>query len=245
VVGGGHAPHGDKCPRQPSASDEGGQWCLLHNSNHHSVEVFWEIKKFVEQFCEQQKLQPCHDGTPFRQLEGKQKVAREDDKDEEMAFQYVERALKAVYDHSDFNSSTDEFFKMLHVMYGGSWEITSKHIIKTLHQALAAAAPATRATPHHKWMETLIGFDASGFPNNMVGAMQLPLVVSPTITNVRMYHVLIDGGTTLNFISVAAFQKLQKLSRSYRFLCPSSVLRGHFWEWVRAPSSHGVPSRSQ
>jgi hypothetical protein len=42
----------------------------------------------------------------------------------------------------------------------------------------------------------------------MVGVRQLPLVVSPTIANIRLYHVLIDGGATLDLISLAAFQKL-------------------------------------
>jgi hypothetical protein len=62
----------------------------------------------VEQFCEQQKLQPCQDGTPPRHGEGKQKVVSEDDKDKEMEFQNSKRVLKVVYDHSDSYSSIDE-----------------------------------------------------------------------------------------------------------------------------------------
>jgi hypothetical protein len=51
---------------------------------------------------------------------GKQKVILEGDNDEEMTFQDTKRALKAVYDNSDSDSSTDECYKMLHVMYDGS-----------------------------------------------------------------------------------------------------------------------------
>jgi hypothetical protein len=58
-------------------------------------------------------------------------------------------------------------------------------------------------------METSIDFDASDCPKNVVRAGQLLLVVSPTIANVRLYHVIIDGGTALNLISLASFQKLQ------------------------------------
>jgi hypothetical protein len=87
---------------------------------------------------------------------------------------------------------------------------------------VAAAAPAPRVVPHNKWMETVIGFDASEFPKNMVRAEKLPLVISPTITKVRLYHILIDGGAALNLISLAAFQKLQipmsRLSRSCPFM---------------------------
>jgi hypothetical protein len=43
----------------------------------------------------------------------------------------------------------------------------------------------------------------------MAGAGKLPLLVSPTIINIKLYHVLIDGGAVLNLISLAAFKKLQ------------------------------------
>jgi hypothetical protein len=38
----------------------------------------------------------------------------------------------------------------------------------------------------------------------MVGAGLLPLVISLTIANVRLYHVLIDDEAALNLISLAA-----------------------------------------
>jgi hypothetical protein len=52
-------------------------------------------------------------------------------------------------------------------------------------------------------------FVASDCPKNMAGARQLPLLVSPTISNVKLYHILIDGDAVLNLISLAAFKKLQ------------------------------------
>jgi hypothetical protein len=70
------------------------------------------------------------------------------------------------------------------------------------------AAPAPRVAPHHRWMETSISFDASDCPKSMAGAEQLLLLVSPTIINIKLYHVLIDGGAALNLISLAAFKKL-------------------------------------
>jgi hypothetical protein len=178
TASGGPGPCGDKWPQQPSDSP-------AHNSKCHSTEECREIKKLAEQFHEQQKLQPCHDGTPPQQWEGNHQVVQEDDKDEEMAFQDAKRALKAIYDHSNSNSSTDERRKQLHVMYDDSWDITSMRAIKTLRWAVEAATPAPRVAPHHKCMETS-DFDASDCPKNMAGAGQLPLVISPTITNVRM-----------------------------------------------------------
>jgi hypothetical protein len=70
---------------------------------------------------------------PSCQWEGKQKVDPQKEKNVEMEFQDARRALKAVYGHSDSDSSDNERRKALHVMFEGSWDITSRCIIKTLH----------------------------------------------------------------------------------------------------------------
>jgi hypothetical protein len=77
--------------------------------------------------------------------------------------------LKAVYDHSNSDSSIDESSKVFYVMYGGSWNIMSQRVIKTLLRAVATAAPTTSAVPHHKWIETSIAFDASDCPQEHGG----------------------------------------------------------------------------
>jgi hypothetical protein len=43
----------------------------------------------------------------------------------------------------------------------------------------------------------------------MAGAGILPLITAPIIANMRLHHVLIDGGVGLNVISHAAFKQLQ------------------------------------
>jgi hypothetical protein len=160
----------------------------------------------MEQFRE--KMQQRQDGAPSCQREGKQKVDSQEEKDVEMEFQDAKRALKAIYGHSDSESSDSERRKMLHVMFGDSWAITSRRVIKTLCQEVTAVAPAPKAAPHRKWMETPIGFDSSDCFKRMASVGQLPLLVSPTISNVKLYHVLIDGGVALNLIRLAAFKKL-------------------------------------
>jgi hypothetical protein len=91
------------------------------------------------------------------------------------------------------------------------------------------AAPTPKAAPHRKWVEIPIGFDSSECPKSIAGAGQLPLLVSPTISNIKLYHALIDGGATLNLISLAAFKKLQiplgKLQPSHPFsgVAPVSI----------------------
>jgi hypothetical protein len=43
----------------------------------------------------------------------------------------------------------------------------------------------------------------------MAGARVLPLVTTPTIANIKLHHVLIDGGADLNVISCTTFKQLQ------------------------------------
>jgi hypothetical protein len=135
-------------------------------------------------------------------------VDPEVDKDGDLGLQRVKRDLNVVYGHSNSESSDKERRKMLYVMFGGSWDITSRRIVKTLCQEVAAAAPAPKAAPHCKWMETPISFDATDCPKSMIGVGQLPLLISPTIANIKLYHVLVDDGAELNLISLAAFKRL-------------------------------------
>jgi hypothetical protein len=154
---------------------------------------------------------------------GQTKVDPKEDKDEAMEFQNAKRVLKDIYDHSDSDSSTNKHRKVLHIMYGGSWDIMFRCVVKTLCRAVMAAARAPSATPHHKWMETSIGFDTFDCPKNMVGVRHLPLFVSPTITNIMMYNILVDGGATLNLISLTTFKQLLNLMLK---LAPSRLFPG-------------------
>jgi hypothetical protein len=144
----------------------------------------------------------------------------EEDKDDDLGFQRAKRDLKAVYGHSDSESSDNERRKTLYIMFKVSWDITSRRIIKNLCWEVAAAVPAPKVAPHRKWMETLISFDASDCPKSMVGVGQLPLQVSPTITNIKLYHVLLDGGAALNLISLTTFKRLQILMSKLQPSCP-------------------------
>jgi hypothetical protein len=90
-----------------------------------------EIKNLTEQFHEKMQ-QSRQDGVPSHQWEDKQKVNPEEEKDVEMEFQDARRALKAIYGYSDSESSDNECHKVLRVLFGGSWDITSRRIIKTL-----------------------------------------------------------------------------------------------------------------
>jgi hypothetical protein len=94
----------------------------------------------------------------------------EEERDEEMAFQNAKMEMKAIYGHSDSESSDNEHHKVLHVMFRGSWDITSRRIIKTLRREVATTAPVPKALPHSKWMEPSISFDTSDCPKSMARA---------------------------------------------------------------------------
>jgi hypothetical protein len=95
-------------------------------------------------------------------------------------------------------------------MYGGSWELTSHRNVKSLRREVLSVAPGVpKASPHQRWRSTTISFGASDCPDNMAGAGILPLSTAPVIANMRLHHVLIDGGAGLNVISHAAFKQLQ------------------------------------
>jgi hypothetical protein len=97
-----------------------------------------------------------------------------------------------------------------------------------------------KAAPHQRWKSTTISFGLSNCPENMAGAGVLPLVTAPTIANVRLHHMLIDGGAGLSIISYAAFKHLQIPESK---LAPSRP----FSEWAQIPSTRWGPSpcRSQ
>jgi hypothetical protein len=56
----------------------------------------------------------------------------------------------------------------------------------------------------------------------MAGAGQLLLLVSPTITNIKLYHVVVDSGAALNLINLATFKRLQIPMSKIQPSCPFS-----------------------
>jgi hypothetical protein len=95
-------------------------------------------------------------------------------------------------------------------MYSGSSGLVSRRDVKTLRREVLLVKPATpKVAPHQRWKNTTISFGPSDCPENMAGTGVLPLVMAPTIANVRLHHVLIDEGAGLSVISYAVFKHLQ------------------------------------
>jgi hypothetical protein len=130
----------------------------------------------------------------------------------DLRYRSLEQVLKDVFTGGSDSGDDDDRRKKLYVLYGGSWELTSRRNVKSLRrEVLSATLGVPKAAPHQQWRSTTISFGASDCPENMAGAGILPLIIAPVIANMRLHHVLIDGGAGLNVISHAAFKQLQIL----------------------------------
>ena len=59
------------------------------------------------------------------------------------------------------------------------------------------------------WSRTVMIFDEIDHPCHTTAVGCLPLLVSPTICNLKVTKMLVDGGAGLNLISQVAINKLQ------------------------------------
>jgi hypothetical protein len=198
----------NKRPR-PQGGNNGS--CPMHPNSCHSVSECCEIIKLAKRVSERRE-QTSKDGSPPRRQPGKERV---DDGDvaageRDLGYQSPEGVLKDVFT-GDFDSGDDnDRRKTLYVMYGGSWELTSRKNVKSLRREVLLAVPGVpKVAPHQRWRSTTISFGASDYPENMAGAGILPLITTLVIANIKLHHVLIDGGAGLNVISHAAFRQLE------------------------------------
>jgi hypothetical protein len=184
----------------------------VHPNSRHSASECREIIKLVKHVSERRE-QTSKYGSPPRRRPGKERVDDDDDVaagERELGYQSPEGVLKDVFTVDSNSGDNGDRRKKLYVMYSGSWELTSHRNVKSLRrEVLSAVLGVPKAAPHQRWRSTTISFGASDCPKNMAGAGVLPLITAPIIANMRLHHVLIDGGAGLNVISHAAFKQLQ------------------------------------
>jgi hypothetical protein len=198
----------NKRPR-PQGDNSGS--CPMHPNARHGGSECREIIKLAKRVSERRE-QSSKDGSPPRHRPGKE---RSDDGEvaageRELGYQSPEGDLKDVFTEDSDSGDDNNHRKKLYIMYGGSWELTSRRNVKSLRrEVLSVTAGVPKATPHQRWRSTTISFGASDCSDNMAGAGVLPLITAPVIVNMRLHHVLIDGGAGLNVINHAAFKQLQ------------------------------------
>jgi hypothetical protein len=159
--------------------------CLVHPNSRHSASKCREIQKLAKRISERRE-QASRDGSPPRQRPGKEKVDEGDltAGERDLGYQAPEQVLKEILT-GDFDSDDDnDRHKKLYVMYGGSWELTSRRNVKSLRREVLSMTPGVpKAAPHQRWRSTTISFGAADCPKNMTGLVYYhssPLLSSPT-----------------------------------------------------------------
>jgi hypothetical protein len=201
----------NECGKRPRPQGGNNGSCPVHPYSRHSASKCREIIKLVKRISERRE-QASKDGSPPRRRPGKEKVDEGDAiaGERDLGYQSPEGVLKDVFTGDSDSGDDNDRRKKLYVMYGGSWFLTSRRNVKSLHREVLSMVPGVpKAAPHQRWRSTTISSGASDCPKNMAGAGILPLITAPVIANMRLHHVLIDGGTGLNVISHATFKQLQ------------------------------------
>src|SRR3954468_11025972 len=114
-------------------------------------------------------------------------------------------------DMDDAETSEQEFQKATEVLCvdGGASLHTSHRQLKQWVREVNAAEPPVESRKLLKWSSTPIGFDIEDHRDRTTTVGCLPMLVSPTIRNLKVTKMLVDGGAGLNLISSAVLQKLQ------------------------------------
>jgi hypothetical protein len=115
---------------------------------------------------------------------GKEKVDEGDvaTGERDLEYQAPEQVLKDILTGDSDSGDDNDRRKKLYVMYGGSWELTSRRNVKSLRCEVLSTTPGVqKVAPHQRWRSTTISFGASDCPENMAGAGILPLITAPVI----------------------------------------------------------------
>jgi hypothetical protein len=185
----------------------------VHPNSRHNAADCHEIIKLARRVSERREQSSKDVSPPHRRLGQKgvdEEVAAVEGRN--LSYQSPEGDLKDVFTGDSDSSDDGDRRKKLYVMYCESWELISRRSVKSLRrEVLSAVLGVPKAAPHQWWRGTTISFGASDCPDSMAGAGVLPLITAPVVTNMRLHHVLIDGGVSLNVISHVAFRQLQVL----------------------------------
>jgi hypothetical protein len=200
-----------ECSKHPRPQEDNGDTCPVHPKSRHRATDCREIIKLARRVSERREQSFKDDTSPHHQpsqrgADGKAAATEGQD----LGYQSPEGCLKDVFTEDSDSSDDGDRRKKLYVMYGGSWELTSCRSVKSLCREVLSVVPGVPKTaPHQRWRGTTISLGASDCPANMAGAGVLPLITAPVVANMRLHHVLIDGGAGLNVISHATFRQLQ------------------------------------
>jgi hypothetical protein len=105
----------------------------MHPNIHHSTAECREIIKLVKRVSERHE-QSSKDGSPPRRRPGKERVNDGDVAvgERDLGYQSPEGVLKDVFTGGSDSGDDNDRRKKLYIMYGRSWELTSRRNVKSL-----------------------------------------------------------------------------------------------------------------
>nr|AAT81752.1 Reverse transcriptase (RNA-dependent DNA polymerase) domain containing protein [Oryza sativa Japonica Group]ABF97409.1 retrotransposon protein, putative, unclassified [Oryza sativa Japonica Group] len=204
----------------PSGERPTGKWCIVHNTSLHDLADCRAVKSLAERTrkWEEERREERREGkspavpSGNRRSEAKQKAPAEDidDGDDDLGFQEPGATIATVD--------------------GGVCAHVSRRSLKAMKRELLAAAPTHEATRRARWSEVALTFDQTDHPPCVARGGQITMVVSPTVCNVKLGRVLIDGGAALNILFPAAFNTIKAPGMVLRPSQPIiGVTPGHTW----------------
>ena len=91
-------------------------------------------------------------------------------------------------------------------IFGGSDAYEGKRKQKLTRREVMMAAPST--PEYLPWSEVSISFDRRDHPDFIPRTGRYPLLVSPTIRDVKLNRVLVDGRSSLNILFLKTFDQM-------------------------------------
>jgi hypothetical protein len=121
----------------------------VHPNARHSASECREIIKLAKRVSERRE-QSSKDGSSPRRRPGKERV--DDDEvavgERELRYQSPKGDLKDIFTGDSDSGDDSDHRKKLYVMYGRSWELTSRRNVKSLRREVLSATPGVLKAAH-------------------------------------------------------------------------------------------------
>jgi hypothetical protein len=180
-----------------------GMWCPIHHSDQHDLADCREVKILADN-RRQARREGDRGASGGRNREGERgpRVGRGQDRPQR------DRSNHGVSGDQDGGFGFQEP-KAVACIHGGASAFASRRQFKLLARELGAAVPSVGVSRPLRWSGIPITFNQADHPKSSSGVGRLPLVVSPTICNIQVTRMLVDGGAGLNVLTPEVFKKMQ------------------------------------
>uniref|UniRef100_J3M5L5 Reverse transcriptase domain-containing protein n=1 Tax=Oryza brachyantha TaxID=4533 RepID=J3M5L5_ORYBR len=155
----------------------------------------------------------------------------------------AEKLGPAEDDDDDLNFQEAEH--TIATMDGGPCAHASRRSFKAMKRELLATVLTHKTARWSRWLGVPLTFDHTDHPASVADSGHLALVTSPTIYNVKVGRVLIDGVAALNLLSPKAFDTLKAPGMSLKPSLPIiGVTPGLVWPLgqILLPITFGGPT---